>query len=111
MQDHLLPYILDPRHAPDTLFLVAEEDFRVYAEDAAVSPATIAATAALHGAAAPSMQACHCAAAADAALPQLSQTLLRRCWRCAAPLTRLTQTLRCAIETQSAAAPQLLSLL
>eukprot|EP00974_Lingulodinium_polyedra_P001949 184135-Lingulodinium_polyedra.AAC.1 len=28
-QDRLLPYTADPRHAPDTLFLVAEGDFRL----------------------------------------------------------------------------------
>ena len=29
----MLPYALDPRHAPDTLFLVAESDFRFYRKD------------------------------------------------------------------------------
>ena len=29
----MLPYALDPRHAPDTLFLVAECDFRFYRKD------------------------------------------------------------------------------
>ena len=29
----LLPYVLDPRHAPDTLFFVAECDFRFYRQD------------------------------------------------------------------------------
>ena len=28
-QDHLLPYMADCRHTPDTLFFVAEEDFRL----------------------------------------------------------------------------------
>ena len=32
-QDVLLPYMTDPRHADDTLFIVCEEDFRLYAED------------------------------------------------------------------------------
>ena len=37
-QDHLLPYMADCRHAPDTLFLVAEEDFRLTREHAALTP-------------------------------------------------------------------------
>ena len=32
-QDVLLPYMTDPRHADDTLFLVCEEDFRLFARD------------------------------------------------------------------------------
>ena len=32
-EDVLLPYMCDPRHADDTLFLVAEEDFRLYEAD------------------------------------------------------------------------------
>ena len=32
-QDHVLPYITDPRHAPDTLFFVAEEDWRLFEAD------------------------------------------------------------------------------
>ena len=30
LQDHLVPYMLDTRHIPDTLFIVLEEDFRLY---------------------------------------------------------------------------------
>ena len=33
MQDILIPYMCDPRHLPDTLFIVLEEDFRVYKAD------------------------------------------------------------------------------
>ena len=29
-QDHILPYMTDPRHAPDTLFFVVEEDWRLF---------------------------------------------------------------------------------
>jgi len=32
-QDHALPYMADARHAPDTWFLIADEDFRVYKGD------------------------------------------------------------------------------
>ena len=32
-QDVLLPYMADPRHADDTLFIVCEEDFRLYERD------------------------------------------------------------------------------
>lgn len=32
-QDHILPYCLSPKHAPDTLFIVAEEDWRLQASD------------------------------------------------------------------------------
>ena len=32
-QDHILPYCLSPKHAPDTLFIVAEEDWRLNASD------------------------------------------------------------------------------
>ena len=32
-EDVLLPYMCDPRHADDTLFLVCEEDFRLFADD------------------------------------------------------------------------------
>ena len=32
-QDHLLPYCADPRHAPDTLFLIFEDDWRMYESD------------------------------------------------------------------------------
>jgi len=28
-EDYALPYMADPRHAADTLFFVAEEDFRI----------------------------------------------------------------------------------
>ena len=30
LQDHIVPYMLDTRHIPDTLFIVLEEDFRLY---------------------------------------------------------------------------------
>lgn len=39
MQDHILPYMADERHAPDTLFFVAEEDFRLFARHSACQPA------------------------------------------------------------------------
>ena len=42
-QDHLLPYMADCRHTPDTLFFVAEEDFRLTREHARLSPQQIAA--------------------------------------------------------------------
>ena len=29
-EDHVIPYMTDKRHASDTLFLVMEEDFRMY---------------------------------------------------------------------------------
>ena len=32
-EDVLLPYMCDPRHADDTLFLVCEEDFRLFEKD------------------------------------------------------------------------------
>ena len=32
-QDHLLPYCLAPKHAPDTLFIIAEGDWRLCVED------------------------------------------------------------------------------
>ena len=32
-EDHALPLMADDRHAPDTLFLVAEEDWRLYRQD------------------------------------------------------------------------------
>ena len=32
-EDHCIPYCADPRHAEDTLFFVAEEDWRLYEED------------------------------------------------------------------------------
>ena len=40
-QDHIIPYMADPRHAPDTLFFVCEEDFRFYAAEESVEPSTI----------------------------------------------------------------------
>ena len=30
LQDHIVPYMLDTRHIRDTLFIVLEEDFRLY---------------------------------------------------------------------------------
>ena len=41
-QDHLLPYMADCRHTPDTLFFVAEEDFRLTREHAALTPEQVA---------------------------------------------------------------------
>ena len=38
-EDHILPYCADERHPPDTLFIVAEEDWRIYEAEAAISPA------------------------------------------------------------------------
>ena len=42
-QDHLLPYMADCRHTPDTLFLVAEEDFRLTRQHAGLTPEVVAA--------------------------------------------------------------------
>ena len=42
-KDHLLPYMCDPRHAPDTLFLVCEEDFRLWPTDEDVNLEAVAA--------------------------------------------------------------------
>ena len=42
LQDHLLPYMADCRHTPDTLFFVAEEDFRLTRGHAALTPEQIA---------------------------------------------------------------------
>ena len=42
-QDHLLPYMADCRHTPDTLFLVAAEDLRLTREHARLSPEAVAA--------------------------------------------------------------------
>ena len=39
VKDHAVPYMNDPRHTPDTLFLVMEEDFRIY-KDGALKPDT-----------------------------------------------------------------------
>ena len=36
-QDYALPYMSDDRHAADTLFIVAEEDWRCYIERAEVA--------------------------------------------------------------------------
>jgi hypothetical protein len=37
LQDHLLPFMSDSRHPPDTLFLVLEEDWRCYEAECNVS--------------------------------------------------------------------------
>ena len=42
-QDNLLPYMADCRHTPDTLFFVAEEDFRLTREHARWNPEAVAA--------------------------------------------------------------------
>ena len=42
-QDHILPVVADERHAPDTWFLVAEEDWRLKEEHCNVNPVTLAA--------------------------------------------------------------------
>ena len=34
-QDHILPYMTDVCHAPDTLFFVAEEDWRLFLSEEA----------------------------------------------------------------------------
>ena len=44
-KDHLLAYMDDDRHARYTLFFIVEEDFRLWPEDEAMSPASVAATA------------------------------------------------------------------
>ena len=41
-KDHILPYMADDRHIPDTLFLVCEEDWRCYREECDVSPDMLA---------------------------------------------------------------------
>ena len=41
-QDHLLPCMADCRHTPDTLFFVAEEDFRLTREHSALTSKQIA---------------------------------------------------------------------
>ena len=43
LKDHILPYMADERHAPDTWFLVAEEDWRLKEEHCNVNPVTLAA--------------------------------------------------------------------
>ena len=43
-QDRLLPYMADERRAPGTLFLVAEEDFRLTEEHAMVTPVKVSQT-------------------------------------------------------------------
>lgn len=35
MKDHVVPFCADQRHAPDTVFLILEEDFRLFPDDAA----------------------------------------------------------------------------
>ena len=42
-QDHLLPYMADCRHTPDTLFFVTEDDFRLTREHARWNPEAVAA--------------------------------------------------------------------
>ena len=37
-QDHLLPFCLDEKHAPDTLFIVLEEDWRLREADCQLAP-------------------------------------------------------------------------
>ena len=45
-----MPYMCDPRHAPDTLFFVSEEDWRLFPEDEAVDADAVAAEVfAAHG--------------------------------------------------------------
>ena len=39
LQDHALPFCADPRHAPDTLFLIAEEDWRLRETDCVIASA------------------------------------------------------------------------
>ena len=43
-QGHILPVVTDERHAPDTWFLVWEEDWRLRAEHGNVNPLTFSAT-------------------------------------------------------------------
>ena len=45
-EDHVLPYVSDARHAPDTVFFVCEEDFRMYERDEAIGPSEVARSAA-----------------------------------------------------------------
>ena len=42
VQDDIIPYLADERHAPDTLFLVTEEDFRFFNRHSACQPAGVA---------------------------------------------------------------------
>ena len=42
-QDCLLPYMADQRHTPDTLFIVCEEDWRLYRTEGEASPEALAA--------------------------------------------------------------------
>ena len=42
LQDHLLPYMLQGSHPPDTVFFVAEEDWRLHHSDTLVTPETVA---------------------------------------------------------------------
>ena len=41
-QDHILPYCADARHTDDTLFLVCEEDWRIYENDGTLDENVIA---------------------------------------------------------------------
>ena len=45
VQDDIIPYLADERHAPDTLFLVTEEDFRCFNRHSACQPAGMASLA------------------------------------------------------------------
>ena len=36
-EDHIVPYCADPRHTPDTLLFICEEDWRLYRDDADVN--------------------------------------------------------------------------
>ena len=40
-QDVLLPYMADPRHIPDTIFFVLEEDWRLFERDEKVNSASV----------------------------------------------------------------------
>ena len=41
LQDHIIPYMADDRHAPDTLFFVVEEDFRLFERHSQAQPSIL----------------------------------------------------------------------
>ena len=45
MQDHIIPYMADDRHAQDTLFFVVEEDFRLFERHSQAQPVILSGVA------------------------------------------------------------------
>ena len=45
-ENHVLPYVSDARHAPDTVFFVCEDDFCIHERDEAIGPSEVARSAA-----------------------------------------------------------------